>query len=207
MNGGLGGEGFGNGFGGGSFGGERGGRQDLSLLEQWQRRYGSEGAEGGIVQPPREGESTPMGGYLQPAQTYTAHTGYNENWDGEGNMTKTPTGGGAPVAPRPFVAEEQLLARPDLRAPSTQPQFGVGNGIQPLQPNTNAADANARSQSLREFDANRNRVYTEDQRRRSGQAIADKQLMAETRGVSPSYAEIDDTRRAAAAATQRRAGA
>jgi hypothetical protein len=109
----------------------------------------------------------PMGGYVNPTQTYTGHTGYVREGDGDGNFTNTPTGGGIAIPRRDMAPEERILNRPDLQG-SNREAFQAGQFAStpqnPIAPAPNpTAEANARAQSLRDFDENQQRMASQPQ--------------------------------------------
>jgi hypothetical protein len=132
---------------------------------EWAQQYqdyligmgtGGDGGGAGVGAP-----AGPMGGYVNPQQTYTGHTGYTSKGDGDGNFTNTPHGGGNLVG-NPFLQdEEKILARPELQGSGREAfqasQFASTpqNPIAP--PPTPGADANALSQSLPQYDADKQR--------------------------------------------------
>ena len=88
------------------------------------------------------GDNRPVGGSVNPTQTYTPHTGFLERLDG----SKEATGGGvAQAAPRQTV-DDLIAARPDLRSSGRREvvQAEVGPARQPRQSIQNQmAQANA----------------------------------------------------------------
>ena len=103
----------------------------------------------------------PMGGYVNPKQTYTGHTGYDSEFH-DGVERKTPTGGGQLIA-APFLQnEEKILGRPDLQGTGREAFQASQFASTPQNPQAPApnptAEANARAQSLRDFDENRQRA-------------------------------------------------
>jgi hypothetical protein len=114
----------------------------------------------------------PMGGYVNPTQTYTPHTGYDRVGNGDGVFTNTPTGGGAKI-PAPYLQdEEKILARPDLQGTGREAFQASQFASEPANPQAPApnptAEANARAQSLRNFDENRQRMGQQNLNAQSG---------------------------------------
>jgi hypothetical protein len=118
------------------------------------------------------GASGPVGGYVNPVQTYTGHTGYTREGNGEGVFTNTPTGGGVAIPRRDVPDEEKILGRPDLQGSGREAFQASQFATAPQNPQAPApnptAEANARAQSLRNFDENRQRMGQQNLNAQSG---------------------------------------
>ena len=121
----------------------------------------------GAVTGAAEGSAvpTPMGGYVNPTQTYTGHTGYTTRM-ADGIEHHTPTGGGTALAQAFLQPEEKIKARPDLQGTARESfqanQFDIAPQNPQAPPSNATADANAKARSLRAYDASRQRVGQEN---------------------------------------------